>query len=195
MLEIDTHLLKRSMTGPEDECGDTGVIRTYDDQCFLGLVDVLGHGREAHEVAVVAERYLEENHFLDLAEMMKGLHACLKGTRGAVAGLCRLNRTNGETEFVGTGNITVKLYGMSPVSFVSRDGVIGYKMGTPKKQRVQLQYGDILILTSDGVKANFDPVFYPGLLTGSARKIAGDIMDQLGKNGDDASCIVLRYGR
>lgn len=195
MFEIDTHLLKRSKTGPEDECGDAGVIRVYDDQCFLGLIDVLGHGREAHEVAVMAEDYLVENHLLDLAGMMEGFHECLKGTRGAVAALCRLNRTNGEIRFVGTGNITAKLYGMSTVSFVSRDGVIGYKMGVPKEQRSQAYPGDILILTSDGVKEHFDPVFYPGLLDGSARKIAGNVMDQLGKRSDDASCIVLRYGR
>ncbi len=194
MKTIDTHLIKRSLTGPEDECGDTGVIGMNGDTCFLALVDVLGHGKEAHDVAVVAERFLEENRKLDLVDLMKGLHAHLNGTRGAVAGLCSLNLKNGEMEFVGVGNITVRLYGTSPVSFVSRDGVIGYNMTAPKKQRAQAHAGDILVLTSDGVKERFDPVFYPDLLKGSAKTVATNIMEQLGKGTDDASCIVLRYG-
>ena len=192
MLKIDTCLLKRSLTGPEDECGDAGVIRVTDDQCFLALMDVLGHGKKAHEVAEIGERYLEQNHGSDLLDMMNGLHACLKGTRGAVASLCRLNLLNREMEFVGVGNITARLYGSSPVTFVSRDGVLGYRIPSPKMQRAKVSPGDILILNSDGIKERFDPIFYPDLLKGPARKIAADLMDRLGKDSDDASCIVLR---
>lgn len=193
-LEIDTHLLKRALTGPENECGDAGVIRISYDRCFLALMDVLGHGREAHKVAVVGEKYLQENHESELVELMNGLHTCLKGSRGAVAALCRLDRKAGDMEFVGVGNITARLYGASPVTFVSRDGVIGYRMPTPKKQRAKVSPGDILILNSDGIKERFDPIFYPDLLNGSAKKIAADLMDRLGKDSDDASCIVLRCG-
>jgi len=195
MPEIDTHLLKRSMTGPENECGDTGVVRVYDDTCFFALVDVLGHGKKAHEVAVVAERYLLENYSRDLVDMMNGLHSHLKGTRGAVALLGRLNLLDGGIRYVGIGNITARLYGMAPLSFVSRDGVIGYNISAPKEQMAEMHAGDILILSSDGVKEKFDLAFYPDLLKGSARKIAADLVDQLGKDNDDASCIVLRYGK
>lgn len=194
MLIIDTHLLKRSLTGPEDECGDTGVIHLSDGHCFLALMDVLGHGKEAHEVAVVGEGYLKTHYEEDLVELMNGLHDCLTGTRGAVAALCRIDRMNGEMEFVGVGNITARLYGPSPLSFVSRDGVIGYRLPTPKKQRAKVYPGDILMLSSDGIKEHFDPVFFPDLFKGSARDVAEKVMDQLGKGSDDASCMVLRCG-
>ncbi len=194
MLDIDTHLITRSLTGPEDECGDAGVIHLSHDHCFLALMDVLGHGKEAHEVAVVGEGYLQAHHDGDPVELMKGLHACLTGTRGAVAALCRVDRMNGEMEFVGVGNIAARLYGPSTLSFVSRDGVIGYRLPTPRKQRGKVYPGDILVLSSDGIKEHFDPVFHPDLFKGSARDIAEKVMDQLGKESDDASCIVLRCG-
>ena len=193
MQEIDYHLLKRSMTGRENECGDTGVVRVYDNKCFFALIDVLGHGRDAYDVSVLAENYLLENYRCDLVDMMNGLHLHLKGTRGAVATLCRLNLINGEMHYVGMGNITTRLYGAMPVSFVSRDGVIGYKITTPKDEQVKLYPGDILILSSDGVKEHFDLALYPDLLNGSAQKIATDLLYHLGKGSDDASCIVLRY--
>ena len=195
MPEIDYHLLKRSMTGPENECGDTGVIRVYGNTCFFALVDVLGHGKGAHEVAVVIESYLLENYSRDLVDLMNGLHSHLKGSRGAVALLGRLNLLDGGMHYVGIGNITARLYGVAHVSFVSRDGVIGYNILAPKEQQAEMHPGDILILSSDGVKEHFDLVFYPDLLKGSARKIAADLLDQLGKDNDDASCIVLRYGK
>jgi len=194
-MRIDYHLVKRPMTGKENECGDTGFIREYDNKCFLSLIDILGHGKEAHDVSILAENYLLENYRSDLVDMMNRFHLHLKGTRGAVAALCRLNLIDGEIDYVGIGNITTRLYGTMPVSFVPRDGIIGYTITTPKNQKAKLYPGDVLILSSDGVKEHFDLAFYPDLLNGSARMIATDLLDHLGKGSDDASCIVLRYGK
>jgi negative regulator of sigma-B (phosphoserine phosphatase) len=195
MLNIDYHLLKRALTGLENECGDTGVIKVYENKCFFALIDVLGHGKDAYKDSVLAENYLLENYRSNLVDMMNGLHLHLKGTRGAVATLCRLDIINGEMNYVGIGNITGRVYGIKSSRFVSRDGVIGYNVRNPKEQQAKLYPGDILILSSDGVKEHFDLAFYPDLLKGSAQKIATGLIDHLGKGSDDSSCIVLRYGK
>ena len=193
-MKIDYHLLKRALTGWENECGDIGVIHTDDKSCFLGLVDVLGHGKKAYDIAIFAKQYLMENYQLDLIDMMNGLHLHLKGTLGAVAALCRINLINGVMRYVGVGNISTRLYPNSPMKFIPKDGIIGYLMTSPKEQIASLYPGDILILSSDGVKENFDLANYPTLLTGNAQTIATNLMDNLGKGNDDSSCIVLRYG-
>ena len=195
MQKIDTYLLKRSLTGWDDECGDTGVIKIYDNACFCALVDVLGHGREAHEVSILAETYFLENYRHDLVDMMNGLHSYLTGTRGAVVALCRLNLTSGVLHYVGVGNISTRIYGSEPVSFVPKGGIVGYSMTAPKEHRAEIYPGDILILTSDGVRQHFDLAQYPGLLSGTAQEIAVNLIDNLGKGDDDVSCIVLRYGK
>lgn len=195
MPDIDCCLLKRPFTRLEDECGDTGIAKTYGDECFVALVDVLGHGKEAHDVAKLAEEYLLENHRNGLVDLVNGLHSHLKGTRGAVAALCRLHLTNGGMDYVGIGNITTRIYGKESFSFVPRDGVVGYSMAAPKEQRVTIYPGDILILSSDGLREHFALEDYPGLLTGTAKRIAASLIDRLGKGDDDASCIVLRYGK
>ncbi|MBF0119895.1 MAG: SpoIIE family protein phosphatase [Desulfobacterales bacterium] len=194
MPEIDYYILKRSLTGWEDECGDTGIIRVYDGQCFLGLIDVLGHGKEAYDIAILSENYIAENHRCNLVDIMNGLHAHLKGTRGAVATLCRLNLANGELNCVGIGNISTRLFSTKSLHIIPRDGIIGYMITAPKQEQLKLYSGDILVLSSDGLRENFDCENYPNLLKGSAKKIATDFMDFLNKGNDDASCIVLRYG-
>jgi len=190
---VDCHLVKRALTRREDECGDTGVIKEFDGRCFLALVDVLGHGREAHEVALTARAYLEQNCYKEPVEVMQGLHMCLKGTRGAVAAICRLDTATGELTYVGMGNIVVRVLGPRAVRFVSRDGIVGYMMSTVKKQESKLLVGDVLVMYSDGLKEHFELSGFAEILAGTAESIATGLLKQFGKKNDDASCIVLRY--
>jgi len=193
MSRVDCYLVKRALTLKEDECGDTGVIKDFDGRCFLALVDALGHGREAHDVALMAQAYLEQNCREEPVDVMQGLHACLKGTRCAVAAICRLDTETGELIYVGMGNITVRVLGPNAFRFVSRDGIVGYMMTTPREQTLKLVVGDVLVMHSDGIKEHFELSECPGILTGTAKSIATGLLRQFGKENDDASCLVLRY--
>ena len=195
LAKVDYYLIKRGLTGPEDECGDTGMVREIGDRCFLALIDALGHGKEAYETALLAEYYVTENWGRDLVDVMQGLHIHLKGTRGVVAAFCLLNRCTGNLRYVGVGNITAKIYGAQPYHFVPQDGIVGYMMASPKEQHRRLHHEDILMLSSDGIREHFDIYDVPDLLSGSARRIANAMLDNLGKDNDDASCLVLRYGK
>ena len=193
MPHTDYYLVKRALTGRDNECGDTGVIFESSDNVFFALVDVLGHGGQAHEVAILAEQYLEANHRDDLIDLMKGLHECLKGSRGAVAAVCRLHLADGELRCVGMGNITVRILGPRGSRFVLRDGILGYMIPSFREERAQLSSGDVVVMYSDGVRGHFDAIEYPWLLTDSARTVASNMVQQFGKDDDDASCIALKY--
>jgi negative regulator of sigma-B (phosphoserine phosphatase) len=193
MSKVDYYLVKRALTQRETECGDTGVIKEFDGQCFLALVDVLGHGSEAYTVALGAQKWLEQNYRQELIDVMDGLHAWLRGTRGAVAALCRLDVNTGKLIYVGIGNITVRVFGPRNSRFVSRDGIVGYRMSTLKEQTLKLFAGDVLVMHSDGIKEHFELSKSPGILTGTAKSIAVGLLNQFGKRNDDASCIALRY--
>ena len=193
MGRVDCHYVFRALHGGSNVCGDIGIVKVYDNHCFLGLVDGLGHGTIAYEVACRAYEYLDINFDKNLVTVMQGLHEHLKGTRGGVAALCRINVDTGDIRFVGVGNITVKILGPRAATFVSRDGLVGYILPTPSEQSRTLYSGDILVMYSDGIKEHFDPLNYPGLLTGNAEDIASGMLSRLGKKDDDASCIALRY--
>ena len=191
---IDFHIEKKALTGKPDECGDTGFIKAYDNFCFLSLVDVLGHGKAAAQVALLSKEYLVHNYTKQLIEIINGMHVCLRGTRGAVAAACRLDIDTGVLQYSGIGNIHLRLFGTREETLVTKDGVIGYMMASPVQAQTRLIPGDILVMTSDGIKAHFDPNAYPGITTGHAKDICHNFITHLGKGSDDVSCIALRFG-
>jgi len=190
---VDCHFVFRALLGAASECGDTGLIKVDHGQCFLGLVDALGHGKRASEVAVAARSYLECHFQDDLVALMQGLHEHLKGTLGAVAAVCRLDIDTGDLSHAGIGNIAVKILGPRAAKIVARDGVIGYRIPSVKEQERKLYPGDILVLHSDGIQDRFNTLDCTDLLGGTAETIASGILQKFGKQDDDASCITLRF--
>jgi len=194
MAKVDYFLIKRPLNN-DVFCGDTGIIKEFDNKVFVGIVDVLGHGEEAHEVAAICENFFQKNYNLDLVETLKGLHESIKGSRGAVVGLSLLDLESGELQCTAMGNVTIRKFGSSNTRIISREGIVGYMMSNPRKEKMKLYDGDVLVLYTDGVKEHFDQKDYPELLAHDARTIATRIMDQFGKEHDDAICIVLKYTR
>ena len=195
MTPVDIHYVSRPLLRTEDENGDLGIIISRDNTYFLAMVDVLGHGKEARQVALIAKEYLETNHTDELTEIIQGLHKNLKGTRGVVAAVCRFDAKTGDLDYSGIGNITTKVLGPRTFTFVPREGIIGYMIPTPRKFSYKLVPGDVLTLYSDGIKEHFDLLECAGLLKNSARIIAEKLLKQFGKRDDDASCIVLKMIR
>lgn len=193
MSKIDLGMCFRALMGFESECGDIAVIKEYDNQCFIALIDVLGHGFEARKVALLAKKYLEHNYRNELTELMNGLHEYLKGTRGAVVAICHLDVFTGNLIYVGIGNITVRIFGTKSMRLIPKDGVVGYIIASPKKYTTKLHTGDVLIMYSDGIKEHFNEFECVDLLKKNSRKIAIGILEKFGKKNDDASCVVLKY--
>lgn len=193
MASIDVGMFYRAMLGPDFECGDITFLKQYDNQCFFALIDVLGHGAEARKIAVSAERYLEGNYKNSLIDLINGLHLHLKGTRGAVVALCRLEILTGELTYIGVGNITVRIFGGKAIRLTPKGGIVGYKITTPRSINLKLHPEDIIIMYSDGVKEHFDIVECAALLKENAQEITNGVLKQFGKKNDDASCIVLKY--
>ena len=191
--KVDCHLSERPLLGEDNKCGDIGVINEFEGHCFVALVDVLGHGQGAYEVALIAKQFLEQHCNEALGDVVQGLHMCLKGTRGAVVALCRLHIPTGCLKFVGVGNISTRVLGSHTFRLVPRDGIVGYMMTPPKEQTAKLYAGDILVMHSDGIKENFDTFEFARLSRGTAKSIASGLLNQFGKKEDDASCLVLRY--
>jgi serine phosphatase RsbU (regulator of sigma subunit) len=192
MPNVDCHLMLRSLEGPEDACGDIGFIHIDDTACFFALVDILGHGPEAYDVAVLARDYLADHHSGSPADIIEGMHEHLQGTRGGVAAIGSLDLETGELTFAGVGNITTRIFGPEHSRLLSKDGIIGYMMKRPPEQVVKLYRRDVVMLYSDGVKEHFELHDCPGLLTGSSEEIARRVMDAFGKGDDDTSCLIVR---
>ena len=92
--------------------GDITVIEERSDHYFVAIVDVLGHGREANELAVIISSFLREQWQGSILEIIQSLHKHLDGSRGAAVGLCRLNKFGGKVRYSGVGNTVIRKFGI-----------------------------------------------------------------------------------
>ena len=63
--------------------GDTALIQKFEDGVFLAIVDVLGHGLQAHDIARNIEGFLLTHARANVVGLMNDLHAHILGSRGA----------------------------------------------------------------------------------------------------------------
>jgi serine phosphatase RsbU (regulator of sigma subunit) len=173
--------------------GDAVVIRPLEQGLFVAIVDVLGHGPEAHELTHVIDAYLARYGSADVSGLMTRLHQHLMGTRGAAVGLCAIDAASGRIDYAGIGNTVLRRFGKVETRFVSQDGVLGQNMRTPLSQTLQLDPGDLIVLYTDGVSDRFTSNDYPGVLRHAPKEVASNIVQRFGKDHDDAACIAVRY--
>ena len=177
----------------EQLSGDAVVIQAFDQDLFVAIVDVLGHGPEANKLTHVIEAYLARYAGPDVKGVMKRLHQHLNGTRGAAIGLCYVSGSTGRLDYAGIGNTTLRRFGQEETRLVSQDGVLGQNMRTPLLQTLRLEPGDLVLLYTDGVSDRFAAGDYPSLLRHAPSAVVKNIVERFGKDHDDAGCIALRY--
>jgi len=173
--------------------GDAVVIRPLEHGLFAAIVDVLGHGPEAHELTHMIEAFLDRHATGDVSGLITRLHQRLKGTRGAAVGMCAVDSAAGSVDYVGIGNTCIRRFGESETRLVSNDGVLGQNMRTPLLQSLKLESGDLIVLYTDGVSDRFSAADYPGVLHHPPSEAVRIILDRFGKDHDDSACIAIRY--
>ena len=179
-----------------DDCGDCCITLEQKGILLCAVIDGVGHGPNAAMAAGAAKRYIEANSEASLTEILQGIHEELKSTQGAVACLCRIDLKSGQLDMAGIGNITCRIFrGLDSERLLSREGILGYMVSNPREHTGKLDNTDLLLMHSDGVREHFELFEYPGLLQGKAASVAARVVETLGKNNDDASCLAVRFLR
>lgn len=176
----------------ETHSGDITIVVPFDSALLFGIIDVSGHGYEAHRLARRLAAEVEPNSTLDLVEILQALHNKALGTRGAAVGLAVVDRARRRLQFAGVGNVHVRCFGSHRWRGVSRDGIIGERLPTILPQSIQLESGDLIVMASDGVSESTSVAELKRNSPHSAERIARGVITQAGKNTDDASCIVVQ---
>jgi negative regulator of sigma-B (phosphoserine phosphatase) len=176
--------------------GDAALVHCDDDGVLVALIDVLGHGPDAHELAVQLSgelsKWLNGSSSPSPERALAVLHESARGTRGAVAAVAWLNSRTLEGSVVGIGNVRCRLFGSVARTVEFREGVLGCRMRSLASTSFVLRAPDVLLLFSDGVPGRFKVSEYPSLTLDPAPAIASNIVRRFGKGIDDASCAVMR---
>jgi negative regulator of sigma-B (phosphoserine phosphatase) len=176
--------------------GDAVVVHADDSGVFVAVIDALGHGPNAHELAMQLSGLLSK--WLSFVSVpnpdgaLGVLHESARGTRGAVAAVAWLDSRTLEGSVAGIGNVKCRLFGSVARTVEFREGVLGSRMRPPISTSFALGPADVLLLFSDGVTGRFGVNEYPSLTLDRAPAIAANIVQRFGKGMDDASCAVMR---
>ncbi len=169
--------------------GDAFVIREFERKVLMAVIDGLGHGENASVASSQGADYVQENYHHGLTDIIQGCHQVLRGTRGAVMGLVRLDLERQAITCAGVGNITIRLIGKKPMKAVSAPGIVGYNLRRVLEEQFPYCKGDLIIMHSDGISDRFEAkdVDLKGRnLQEAAEYIAG----AFGKDIDDTTVIV-----
>ena len=177
---------------PGQSVGGDDVVVRRGGQVVLAIIDVLGHGPEAHALTKTICDYLLNCESYDIARTLKGLHKHLQGTRGAAVGLCAIDGRSGRLDYAGIGNTVIRRFGSAETRLVSQDGVLGQNMRTPHQQSLQLEPGDLVLLYTEGVSDRFSTDDYPALDYHSVEEVSRNVVQRFGKSHDDAACVAVR---
>jgi hypothetical protein len=176
--------------------GDCVVVQPGNGGVFIVVIDVLGHGPDAHKLGVrlsaILRKCLPGVPAPSPEASLAILHEAAQGTRGAVAAIAWIDERTLEGSVAGVGNVSCRLFGSLIRTVLFGEGVLGARMRSLTPTHFALQPGDVLVLFSDGVTDRFSVNEYPTLTLDPAPSIAFNIVRRFGKGHDDASCAVLR---
>jgi anti-sigma regulatory factor (Ser/Thr protein kinase) len=173
--------------------GDAVFVGDLGGGVLIGILDGLGHGKDANHAAKTATRTLREMGDADVGLIISRLDDRLRDTVGAAIGLCWIDPGQGQLRYAGVGNTVFRMEGDRPIRLRSVPGTVGENPRAPKVESVHFPKDSVLLLYTDGIsdRASFDD--YPQIRYQAAATIAETVVTRYGKSHDDATCVVCRY--
>lgn len=145
----------------QKESGDLHVIKEMSEKVLIAVVDGAGHGHEAAIAAKLAVNTLNSYSDLSIIKLVKLCHEKLKNTRGAVMALASINYTDETLTWLSIGNVEGMLLRadseIKPIyeSIFMCSGLVGYRISQLYANIIPISKGDLLILTTDGIRSDY----------------------------------------
>lgn len=181
---------------PGQECfGDAWAVAEEDGVLTAMVVDGVGHGPRAADASRLAVAHFYDHLGVSPEDMMGGLHVALRGSRGAVAGLVRIDAAAGTLHWAAVGNIAGLVAapaGEKVRRFVSHNGTLGHTADRIQGFEYPCPPGGVAVLHSDGVATSWSLDDYPGLTAHHAGVVAGVLHRDHRRGRDDATVLVVR---
>jgi serine/threonine protein phosphatase PrpC len=176
--------------------GDMHLVQPFEQGVLLAVVDGVGHGDEATAAAQAAVAILEKHAHEPVISLVERCHEALTRTRGVVMTLASLHLWEKTITWLGVGNVEGRLLRADPnashpsESVLLRSGLVGYQLPALHAGVLPVAPGDLLLLATDGIHADFADEVNLG---DKPQHIADRILNKHFKGNDDALALVARY--
>lgn len=157
------------------------------------MVDGLGHGPEAHAVAMRATEIFYETAHQSLPQILMAQDKALRKSRGAAIAIAKIDLLTQEISYVGVGNISSQIISTkNHHGLLSLNGIVGYQMRNIKELTYPFPEEAILVMYSDGLISHWDETIFPGLLNKNPAIIAGLLYRDFKRGRDDTAVLVIK---
>jgi negative regulator of sigma-B (phosphoserine phosphatase) len=140
----------------ESICGDAYWAGRTPTGVLIAVVDGLGSGQAAAEVARTALAVVAQYQAAALVDILQRCHMALVESRGVVMGLLRIDLERRRVQYAGIGNIECRAISASNFAPFSAYGIVGHRLPTMRQFEADYQAGDLFVLYTDGVNRDFD---------------------------------------
>jgi len=180
----------------QTESGDRFLVEPFADGALVGVVDALGHGRRAAQVAAQTIELLVRHAQDPVTSLVLRCHEALRDRHGATMSLASFDWRSRRMTWLGVGNVAGVLV---PHTFLTqsrvrrllvRGGVVGGDLPELGPLPVALAPGDTLILATDGIHEQFADELPADL---EPQPLAEHLFTHHAKSTDDALVLVARY--
>ncbi|PKM77104.1 MAG: hypothetical protein CVU90_08875 [Firmicutes bacterium HGW-Firmicutes-15] len=173
--------------------GDDYVIKQWGENLLVAVIDGLGHGPLAHKAAHTARQYIENHFDQPVSAIFNGVGRACRGTRGVVMALAKFEWGLEKLSFASIGNIETRVFeNQEKLNIIVRRGVIGFNAPNPLVIQNSWNPKNIMVMHSDGMKSHWKWDDFPDLKDKSAMFIAQSLLNNLDREDDDATVVVVK---
>jgi negative regulator of sigma-B (phosphoserine phosphatase) len=179
----------------QTESGDQFLVEPFSDGTLVAVVDALGHGHRASQIAMQAIDTMTRHAGDNVTALIRRCHEILRERYGATMSLASFDWKTHRMSWLGVGNVAGVFvpHAFQPEAPVRRllvrGGVVGGDLPDLHPIVVALAPGDTLIIATDGIHEQFADEL-PGDLT--PQPLAEHIFAHYAKSTDDALVLVAR---
>jgi anti-sigma regulatory factor (Ser/Thr protein kinase) len=196
LLPVDVGARSRPYPGLKVN-GDAYVMRFLGGRRILAaVIDGLGHGIDAHEAAVVAQRLVETHGSLNLVGLFQDAHQLLRRTRGVVMAVAVLYLDERRIEYLGVGNIEAVLINeKTSTQLTSLGGTVGHSMRSIRSFEYPWDGRHTLVMCTDGIRSAWRTQIPMEILHAHPDILTETILSGFSREKDDATAIGIREKR
>jgi len=178
----------------EPVCGDSWAEQqSRADMIRVMIADGLGHGEYAAQASAKAVEIFHKFPAIELPLLLERMHEGMRSTRGAAVAVAEIDFIRNLVSYAGIGNIAASIVTHdSSVSLVSMNGTVGVQCRAYRLFTYPWKSGGTLVMTSDGIKSQWQLSKYPGLLERHPSLIAGVLYRDCTRGSDDSTVLAVR---
>jgi anti-sigma regulatory factor (Ser/Thr protein kinase) len=175
--------------------GDAFIIKRWENNALVGVIDGLGHGQFAQRASHTARHYIEQHFDQSLENLFRGVGLVCRTTRGVVMALACFDMARRKVRVASVGNVEMRLFGsLERFNPIIRRGIIGLNAPNPVCTEHAWTADSFFILHSDGLGTHWNWSDFRSVAQASPSILAGDMLRRLGKMEDDATVVVVKNG-